>query len=524
MHHCLRAFWGYHLLVDGQTCPVAQDPQRNHTDIGSRPWFPQVVSPICDMAEADTVVMHVSATLDRIHAIDQTNQQFGAVLWVHLTTPIPADIHKKEKVRELLQSFQSQESSYWAKAFICAQNMVDSENFGYAKIFFDETEDGKHYRLHWSFVGSFAEAFELEDFPFDCQDFTVSMHIRYYNKDLRMILLTSDNSCRFSKRALSVIRNAWCKEQMHIWEDEVPKKKIEEPGISRHFLNVTLTMNRIPNYYFTNIIKPTCIITTLSACSLFMPDKDLANRLSATLTLLLTAVAYKYLVAQMVPPIGYSTALDKYVMICFTFLSLMAAENCLAFKFHHISEDEATICGIFFAAFGLYNLSIGLWFLKAGQQPLHSRLSKKFERWNRWSRNIGDNDGEYHKLIRIDDKDTDSEEMTSQCSESSEWGRLFCSVLWRGDFKCFGQHDWCCSSAMPKMCWLFKRRDCTVWLALNFQGNSWRADVRQAWRNHSTIAREETQTFRWLTGRRYWAVIRIIIDSFDPLHPILIRE
>jgi hypothetical protein len=184
------------------------------------------------------------------------------------------------------------------------------------------------------------------------------MHIRYYNKDLRMILLTSDNSCRFSKRALSVIRNAWCKEQMHIWEDEVPKKKIEEPGISRHFLNVTLTMNRIPNYYFTNIIKPTCIITTLSACSLFMPAKDLANRLSATLTLLLTAVAYKYLVAQMVPPIGYSTALDKYVMICFTFLSLMAAENCLAFKFHHISEHEATICGIFLLRLGYTILAL----------------------------------------------------------------------------------------------------------------------------------------------------------------------
>lgn len=296
--------------------------------------------------------------------------------------------------------------------------MVDSETLGYANIFLDETEDGKNFRLHWSLIGNFAEAFELKDFPFDSQDFTVSMHIRYYNKDLRMILLTSDSSCLLPKRALSVMRHAWCKEQMHIWE-EAPKRKTDAHGLSRHFLNVTLTMNRIPNYYFANIMLPSCIITTLSLCPLFMPAKDLGNRLSATLTLLLTAVAYKYLVAQMVPPIGYSTALDKYVMICFTFLSLMAAENCLAFKFQQISEHEATICGILFAAFGLYNLGIGLWFVKAGRQPLHSRLSKKFERWNQRNRNISHGEGEYHKLIEIDD-DTDSEEWTSQCPDSSE--------------------------------------------------------------------------------------------------------
>ena len=365
--------------------------------------------------EADTVVMYVRATLDRIHAIDQTNQQFGAVLWVYFTTPIPADIHKKEKVRELLQSFQSQESSDWAKSFICATNMVDSVTFGYANIFFDETEDGKNYRLHWSFVGSFAEAFELKDFPFDSQDFTVGMLIRYHSKDLRMILLTSDSSCLLPERALSVTRHTWSKAQMHIWEEDVRTK--DAHIISRHFLNVTLSMNRIPHYYFTNIVLPACIITTLSACSLFMPAKDLANRLSATLTLLLTAVAYKYLVAQLVPPVGYSTVLDKYVMICFLFLGLMAVENCMAFHLQLISEHEATLCGILFAGFGLYNLVMVLWFVQAGRAPLHSRLSKKF-----LNSNIGrgDSEGGYSKLMKFDDNDTNSDGWTSECAESSE--------------------------------------------------------------------------------------------------------
>ena len=321
MHHCLRAFWGYHLLVDGQTCPVAQDPQRNHTDIGSgsRPWFPQVVSPICDMAEADTVVMHVSATLDRIHAIDQTNQQFGAVLWVHLTTPIPADIHKKEKVRGIVAILSV------SGVFLLGESIHLCTKYGRQREFWICTN------FLWRDRGWEALSPSLElcwQFRWGLWTGRLSFWLPRFYGEYAYPVLQQRPADDFAHiwQLLSLlqkgpVRDSKCMVQRanaHM-EDEVPKKKIEEPGISRHFLNVTLTMNRIPNYYFTNIIKPTCIITTLSACSLFMPDKDLANRLSATLTLLLTAVAYKYLVAQMVPPIGYSTALDKYVMICFTF-------------------------------------------------------------------------------------------------------------------------------------------------------------------------------------------------------------
>jgi uncharacterized ion transporter superfamily protein YfcC len=52
-------------------------------------------------------------------------------------------------------------------------------------------------------------------------------------------------------------------------------------------------------FYLVNVILPVASIVLASASSLAV-SHDMGGRLGATLTLLLTAVAYKYLVAEMV--------------------------------------------------------------------------------------------------------------------------------------------------------------------------------------------------------------------------------
>ena len=144
----------------------------------------------------------------------------------------------------------------------------------------------------------------------------------------------------------------------------------------------------------------------------------MSSRLSTTLTLVLTAVAYKYVVAQMVPPIGYDTILDRYVMLCFIFLSFVAAENCLAFQFKHISEREVIIGWALFGSFWIFNLRIGLLFLKAVRQGTHSRLSRKFDQRNMDDLEEGT---DYHQIAKLsDDEDAFSGEGTSGTSQYAE--------------------------------------------------------------------------------------------------------
>ena len=93
-------------------------------------------------------------------------------------------------------------------------------------------------------------------------------------------------------------------------------------------------------FYLVNVVLPVASIVFASISSLAVFD-DMGGRLGATLTLMLTAVAYKYLVAEMVPRIGYNTLLDWYVLVCWFFLLLMVLGNC--FVHHH-----KTIVGLTF--------------------------------------------------------------------------------------------------------------------------------------------------------------------------------
>ena len=56
------------------------------------------------------------------------------------------------------------------------------------------------------------------------------------------------------------------------------------------------------------------IFSFLSLLTFGIPTADVADRLSISLTLLLTSVAFKYAVASLMPPVHYQTLLDGYVL------------------------------------------------------------------------------------------------------------------------------------------------------------------------------------------------------------------
>ena len=72
------------------------------------------------------------------------------------------------------------------------------------------------------------------------------------------------------------------------------------------------TLARRPGYYLTNIVLPMAAITFLTAISAGAVEADgsrlgTGDRLSVSLTLMLTAVAYKFIVASSLPQISYLT-------------------------------------------------------------------------------------------------------------------------------------------------------------------------------------------------------------------------
>ncbi|DAZ96794.1 TPA: hypothetical protein N0F65_007055 [Lagenidium giganteum] len=94
---------------------------------------------------------------------------------------------------------------------------------------------------------------------------------------------------------------------------------------------------------------------------------DVGLRLSITLTLSLTAVAYKLVVALSIPQESYFTLLDKYVWLCFMMLLLVAIENA---TYAHVMRwfvndnvdgvmaREYILGGMLFGTFTFFNVSM----------------------------------------------------------------------------------------------------------------------------------------------------------------------
>lgn len=122
---------------------------------------------------------------------------------------------------------------------------------------------------------------------------------------------------------------------------------------------------------------------TAITCGIKEPDGSpmgAADRLGLTFTLILTSVAYKFVVAASIPALSYQTLLDVYVLICFAWMLIAALENAI---FSHLGEavasfNELWVMLIYLASFGLANIIFWTRIsLRLGRQALEAK--RKFD-------------------------------------------------------------------------------------------------------------------------------------------------
>jgi len=89
-------------------------------------------------------------------------------------------------------------------------------------------------------------------------------------------------------------------------------------------------MDRKPGYYVYNVIYPMMILTYLAAVAFSnVQQTSRGEKLTISLTVLFTAVAYKFVVASSLPQISYLTELDRFVNLCFVFITALVSEIAL---------------------------------------------------------------------------------------------------------------------------------------------------------------------------------------------------
>eukprot|EP00656_Telonema_subtile_P013572 TRINITY_DN16897_c0_g1_i2.p1 TRINITY_DN16897_c0_g1~~TRINITY_DN16897_c0_g1_i2.p1 ORF type:complete len:447 (-),score=98.59 TRINITY_DN16897_c0_g1_i2:217-1557(-) len=182
----------------------------------------------------------------------------------------------------------------------------------------DETTGAVTYIMR--FKGILSEPMELEVFPFDHQ----ALHIQVCTQGLgedRITLYSTVGSMT------EVFLPDW-----EIEPQPTVFSLLTDPGNSIHGaryseLHINVHAKRRESYYIWNVGLIVLAIVSLSFTSFSIPPTEVEGRLTINLTLLLTAMAFKFVIAASLPVVAYLTPLDKYLLANFGFLWIMTCFN-----------------------------------------------------------------------------------------------------------------------------------------------------------------------------------------------------
>lgn len=158
------------------------------------------------------------------------------------------------------------------------------------------------------------------------------------------------------------------------WKTETPScKYLVTDGVPAFHFHMRL--ERDPRYYMSNVVVPLAVITGLVMIAFALPIEDLNDRMSVVLTLLLTAVAFKYVVSSYLPKVTYLTLLDKYILSSLILIFCTAAEN----AFVYLGREGDGAQEVDYIAAAIYG---SLWLLLNVGFLLGSQTRLFYESWD----------------------------------------------------------------------------------------------------------------------------------------------
>jgi len=241
-----------------------------------------------------------------------------------------------------------------------------------------------------------SEEMELRSFPYDAQ----SLHLHISSTwDCNNVLLSfsKEKPCAMNPDALH--SQEFSIQQLRLIAFDTDWKEGDLPLLSDASQSATgarysraylaLMVTRRPGYYLWNVFFMVFVLGSLSFTAYAVPAGEVADRLSVLLTLVLSVVAFKYVLAQALPAISYLTMLDKYNIAAVATMFIIAISVSVIPNLGLEDDDllrvdraAAIVCGVLW-------LFANLWFLATAwrQQRVRAKLVADLgHRWDEYKR------------------------------------------------------------------------------------------------------------------------------------------
>jgi len=183
--------------------------------------------------------------------------------------------------------------------------------------------DGDDLILSMRFEGTFFENMELHMFPFDMQELSIDVAVNCRRNGKLPVDLSVAKDAKITSSP-----DGFALHQLYGLDSRMTFTERFSEGV---YPTITLSARvyRRPSFVIVNVAIPMAVFVLLSFLQFAVPPAEQDVRLGVTLTLVLTAAAYKYTVSEMMPNISYLTFMDKYVLLCFAIIFILVVEGAL---------------------------------------------------------------------------------------------------------------------------------------------------------------------------------------------------
>ena len=216
----------------------------------------------------------------------------------------------------------------------------------------------------------------MSHFPFDWQELT--FEFRLNDPHTWDDFLLTFNSVQFHREALNL--SEWGMYTPLVTR-ESPKEKV---------VHIRLQIKRDPNFYLQNVVAIMSGLTLLGVISFAMDIADIASRVNTILTLILTAVAFKFVLNSIIPKVSYNTLIDYFMFAQLSALGGMALLSIIPsfLSDESFAQNTNFVMALFSAAFIISSVlgwRLYVSFVVPGARQKHCHLIRVAENKNWYS-------------------------------------------------------------------------------------------------------------------------------------------
>jgi len=184
--------------------------------------------------------------------------------------------------------------------------------------------------------GIFFEVFEMDDFPFDKQELSIYLAINCQPVGKFPCILEVDEDADFS---ISKSGFRSCTQEYEL-DDRLTSTiiPVKAPDDLYPTIKISARIYRDPMYIILNLMVPMVLFLFLQLLQFCVPTGDQEVRLAVTLTVLLTANAYKTVTMDMTPRVSYLTFIDRYMHFVSYIMIITVAEGAIVGQVTYLSN------------------------------------------------------------------------------------------------------------------------------------------------------------------------------------------